>query len=107
MPVSGWILIAVAVVAVIAAVVVRSMLARRRSRRLQERFGPEDEHTLGEESSRLEAEAELAERKQRRDSLEIVPLDPDAREPYAESWKQCRRTSSTRRRRPWTRPTRS
>ena len=88
MPMWGWILIAVAVVAVIVALVVRSMLTRRRSQRLQERFGPEYEHAVEQASKRREAEAELAERERRRESLQIVPLDPDARDRYAESWQQ-------------------
>lgn len=88
MPVWGWILIAVAVVVVVAWVVARSMLARRRSQRLQERFGPEYEHAVGQSSSRREAEAELTERQRRRENLEIVPLDPDARERYTRNWQQ-------------------
>jgi hypothetical protein len=88
MPVWGWILIAVAVVAVVAVVVARSMMARRRSQQLQQRFGPEYEHTMEQASNRREAEAELAEREKRRDSLTIVELDDDARERYAQSWQQ-------------------
>ena len=88
MPVWGWILIALVVVALVVAFGMRQYMTRRRSQQLQQRFGPEYEHTLGQASNRREAEAELAERERRREGLEIVPLDPDARERYAQSWQQ-------------------
>jgi hypothetical protein len=88
MPVWGWIVIGLAVAALLVALVLRQLVARRRSQGLQQRFGPEYEHTVGQAPSRREAEAELAERERRRERLDIVPLDPDARERYARSWRQ-------------------
>jgi hypothetical protein len=38
-------------------------------------------------SGRRRAESELAERERRREYLEIVPLEPAARERYAEAWR--------------------
>ena len=51
MPSWGWILIAVAVVALIVAFAVRRMMTRRRSQQLQERFGPEYEHAVEQSST--------------------------------------------------------
>ena len=78
-----WIVIAAAVV-VIAAVVLWRMLAMRRTRRLAGQFGPEYDRTLQESGSRREAEAELAARNERRDSLDIRPLPSASRERYLE-----------------------
>jgi hypothetical protein len=78
-----WVIVAVVVVAVLVAVVA----PRMRSRRLQERFGPEYERTVGETGDRRAAERDLAERQQRRKELDIKPLDPAVRDAYAERWR--------------------
>jgi FtsZ-interacting cell division protein ZipA len=85
MPAWGWVLIAVAVVAVLA-VAVWQMLARRRTARLQQRFGPEYQRTLRAADSRREAEAQLQARQQRREQLEIRPLSQTAHDRYVQSW---------------------
>ena len=64
MPSWVWVLIAIAVVAVVA-VVVWQALARRRTGRLQETFGPEYERAVGTTDSKQEAEAELQAREGR------------------------------------------
>jgi hypothetical protein len=87
MPVWGWILIAVAAVAVVALVVVAGM-SRRRTSRLQERFGPEYDRTLGRRGDRRAGEKELQSRVERREGLDIRPLSRGARERYLESWRQ-------------------
>jgi hypothetical protein len=81
-------LIVVIAVIVVAAVIVGLLGARRRrSRRLQERFGPEYERTVAEsEGNRRAAEAELLERQAHREKLNIVPLQPAARERYLQAW---------------------
>src|SRR5687767_2028046 len=79
-------IIVVAAVVVLAALAALWWVSRTRSRRLQERFGPEYEHTMEEADSRREAERALREREERREQLDIVPLDPAARERYAEQW---------------------
>ena len=85
MPSWVWVLIAIAVVAVLA-VVVWQALARRRTGRLQQQFGPEYGRTLGTTDSKREAEAELQAREERRQRLEIRPLSQAARERYLQSW---------------------
>ena len=86
MPAWVWVLIAVGIVALLA-VVLWQALARRRTGRLQERFGPEYDRAIGGAESRRDAEAELQAREERRRSLEIRPLSQAARERYTESWR--------------------
>jgi FtsZ-interacting cell division protein ZipA len=85
MPSWVWVLIAIAVVAVLA-VVVWQALARRRTGRLQQQFGPEYDRTLGTTDSKRDAEAELQAREERRQQLEIRPLSQAARDRYLQSW---------------------
>jgi hypothetical protein len=60
-------------------------VARRRSQRLQERFGSEYEHTLaGVEQARGGGGWPSLRRRRARDRAP----DPDARERYAQSWQQ-------------------
>lgn len=80
-----WIVIAVGAAVVIAALASTSWKARR-TKTLQERFGPEYDRVSEEADSRRDAEAELLERTKRREELEIRPLDPDARERYLIRW---------------------
>ena len=85
MPSWVWVLIAIAVVAVLA-VVVWQAFARRRTGRLQQQFGPEYDRTLGTTDSKREAEAELQAREERRQQFEIRPLSQAARDRYLQSW---------------------
>ena len=80
-----WVLIAIAVVVVLG-VVVWQALARRRTERLRDRFGPEYDRTIGTAENRREAESDLAAREERRDRLEIRPLSQAARDRYVQSW---------------------
>jgi hypothetical protein len=84
-PTWGWILIAAAVVVVIAAIVM-SMRKKKRSNQLQSQFGPEYDRTIETADSKRKAEAELAERQQRREQLDIQPLSSAARERYTTQW---------------------
>ena len=79
-----WILIVIAVVVVVAVAVFGWLQARRK--RLRDTFGPEYDRTLTEAPSRREAEAELEERRKRRDELEIRPLSSGAVERYQAEW---------------------
>ena len=82
-----WVWIAIAVVAAIIIVgVLWSALSTRRTRSLQERFGPEYDRELEKAGGRREAERELAEREKRHDELELRSLSDDARERYTEEW---------------------
>ncbi|MBV8928862.1 MAG: hypothetical protein JO152_07040 [Mycobacteriaceae bacterium] len=89
MPTWGWILVAVlAVVAVLAIIVaVRATLARKRSERLKEHFGPEYGRVVGETGDERAAERELAARERKRKKLDIVALSPEAHAKYAEHWR--------------------
>jgi hypothetical protein len=79
-------------IAVIVVVVLLALLAvfagrQRRSRKLQESFGPEYERTVSETGDRRAAEAELRERTERRQSFDVVPLESEARARYIEAWR--------------------
>jgi hypothetical protein len=87
MPSWAWIVIVVAAIVVTAAVVWAAMKSRR-SRALQDRFGPEYERTVRATDNKREAEAELAARAERRDGLDIRPLTPAARERYLVQWQE-------------------
>jgi FtsZ-interacting cell division protein ZipA len=79
-----WIVVAVAVVALVVVAVLAWQAARRK--RLQDTFGPVYEREVADASSRREAEAELEDRRKRREQLDIRPLSTDAAERYANSW---------------------
>ena len=85
MPTWAWILIVVLAVVVVATVLWRG-LAARKTKELQERFGPEYDRTAGATGSKREAEAELAARQDRREQLNIRPLPIEARNRYASQW---------------------
>ncbi|MFC4585687.1 hypothetical protein [Sphaerisporangium corydalis] len=59
---------------------------QQRRRRLQERFGPEYERTVGERENRRAAEQELREREQRHATLDIKTLAPEVRSTYTKKW---------------------
>ena len=81
--------IVIGVVVIIALVVVLAAVAKRRrtSKQLQEHYGPEYEREVERTGSRKDAESKLEERQERRSQLDIRPLDPQARDRYAESWR--------------------
>lgn len=85
MPSWLWVLIAIVVVAVLALVVWQA-LARRRTGKLQQQFGPEYDRTLDKSDSKRDAEAELQTREERRQQLEIRPLPRATRDRYLQSW---------------------
>jgi len=80
-----WIVIAIAAIVVVAAIVWSATRARR-TKTLREGFGPEYDRTVADAPSKREAEAELAERRKRREELDIQPLSPGARERYLVAW---------------------
>jgi hypothetical protein len=81
-----WLLVVVIVV-LLAAV---GLLAyrQRRSAQLREGFGPEYDRVVRERGDQGKAEAELRERRERRRSYDIRPLDPEAQARYASRWQQ-------------------
>jgi hypothetical protein len=86
MPVWGWVLIVIGA-ALVAGVAVWLITSRRRSAHLREQFGPEYNRVASSADSRREAEAELAGREARRESLDIRALDEASRARYVEEWK--------------------
>jgi hypothetical protein len=81
-------LLLVLVIVVLLAVVGWLLYERRRTDELRGTFGPEYRRTLDETGDRRAAEAELRERKQRVDALDIRPLAPDDRDRYAGEWRK-------------------
>ncbi|MDQ6711134.1 MAG: hypothetical protein M3Z11_11335 [Candidatus Dormibacteraeota bacterium] len=78
-----------AVVVLIVAIALISMIVRRgRSQRLKSRFGPEYDRTVQATGNRGKAERELESRQKRREQLDIRPLDPGLRDRYAREWMQ-------------------
>jgi hypothetical protein len=90
MPTWAWILIAIGAAA-LAGLIVAMALTRRRTAKLQQRFGPEYDRTVQQRGGRRAAEAELGSRVERRERLEIRPLSAGARERYLESWTQVQK----------------
>jgi hypothetical protein len=80
-----WIVIvaAIVVIGLVAWMIIRS----RQRAHLQERFGPEYDRAVSDAPSKREAEAELREREERRDELDIKPLSPASRDRYVERWR--------------------
>ncbi len=85
MPAWGWVLIAVAAVALVALIVMR-MTAKRKTNQLQEQFGPEYDRTIEGSKNRRQAESQLAARAERREQLDIRPLSAAACERYEAQW---------------------
>jgi hypothetical protein len=80
-----WLIVLLAVAGVAA---VAFVLWRRPSMELQRRFGPEYDRVLDDVGDRRRAEAELRERAERRDALELRELTPEEREEYASRLKE-------------------
>ena len=79
-------------VAILVVIILLALLAffagrQRRSRKLQDKFGPEYDRTVEQAGDRRAAESELAQRAERRAELNIVPLEPEARSRYIEAWR--------------------
>jgi hypothetical protein len=85
-----WVIVAV-IVALLVFVAGAMALSHRRTARLREGFGPEYDRTLEAHGDQREAEADLRRRRNRRRGLEIRPLEPAAREEYAERWTATQR----------------
>jgi hypothetical protein len=84
-----WILVAIILVLVCVAGVL--VMRQRRTAQLREGFGPEYDRVVGERGDQRVAEAELQERRERRRSYDIRPLEDDEREGYAERWQATQR----------------
>jgi nitrogen fixation-related uncharacterized protein len=78
----------VVVVAILVALGLIALLWRRRSRKLQEQFGPEYKHAVRQYGDARKAEAELAAREKRVRKLEIRPLRQEEQSRFAEVWRR-------------------
>lgn len=76
----------VLVLLVVAAVAAALVAQSRKRNRLKSTFGPEYDRTVEDTGRRREAERELAEREERRRSLDIRPLPEQDRRAFAERW---------------------
>ena len=85
MPTWLWVVIVAAALVVLAGIVMASTRTRR-TRALQERFGPEYDRVAADAPSRREAEQELRDREKRREEFDIKPLDEADRDRYRARW---------------------
>ena len=86
-PTLTYILAGVLIAAVIAVIAWSyAQNKRRQSRRLQQRFGPEYEHTVNEFGDRAKAEAELAAREKRVEHLNLTALARADAARFAQAW---------------------
>src|SRR5919204_1655495 len=84
------VIVAIVLIALIAGALV--LARQRRSKQLQKGFGPEYDRAVEERGGdRRQAEAELRERRERRDQFDIRELEPAARDRYAERWRSAQR----------------
>jgi hypothetical protein len=79
-------LITILVIVIIVVLVAVLLGQRRRTQRLQQQFGPEYQRTVARTGDQRSAEADLAARQQRHRELNIVALEPAARDRYVEAW---------------------
>jgi hypothetical protein len=81
-----WIIVAGVVVVVLVAVAAWLFSRKKQSERLQQRFGPEYDRTLGELGGRTKAEAELRAREKRVEHFSITPLAPAEAARFSQAW---------------------
>jgi hypothetical protein len=79
------VIVAVIVVAALG-VVFQKLGQKKRSERLQERFGPEYDRAVHGKDDRKAAESELLEREKRHKKLELRTLDAGQRRDYEQRW---------------------
>jgi hypothetical protein len=84
----GQTLLLVGVIVVVLAVVGWLLYERRRSDQLRSEFGAEYKRTVDTAGDRRAAEAELRERQERVEALDIRALPAREREAYAQEWRQ-------------------
>jgi hypothetical protein len=84
----NWAVLATVLIVIVLAAVAAWFYTQRRkqSERLKQRFGPEYGRTVERLGSETKAEAELAARQKRVESLNIVPLAPADAAKFRQSW---------------------
>jgi FtsZ-interacting cell division protein ZipA len=83
---TGWIVVAIVVVAAVLIVAGISMSRRRRSEHLKDRFGREYDRAVAAKGDRAKAEEDLAEREKRVEKLHIRPLEAKERREFIDRW---------------------
>lgn len=82
---TGWIIVAIVIVAVL--IIAGALWSRRRrSEHLKDRFGREYDRAVEAKGGRSKAEADLAEREKRVEKLDIRPLSDEERRRFSERW---------------------
>jgi hypothetical protein len=85
---STWIIVVIIVVAILVVLaLVMAARARRRRAALRDQFGPEYDRAVDSGGSRRSTEKELQERVDRRNELDIRPLDPTTAARYRDEWR--------------------
>jgi hypothetical protein len=85
--------VAIVVVVLLALAAAALLLQRQRqSKQLRDRFGSEYDRTVEQSDDRRAAERELRERAERREQLQIRPLDDRTRDEYAAEWRRVQET---------------
>src|SRR5437016_4448373 len=83
MPAWGWVLVAIAAVALLAWLAYRMI----QTRKLRDHFGDEYERTVEASGGRREGQTELQDRRKRRASFELQPLSPQDGARFEEQWR--------------------
>lgn len=87
MSTTTWIIIAIAVVILLIVLGLVAMRTRRdRTSALRDRFGPEYDRRVEETGNERAAQRRLQDLQERRDKLDIRPLEPAARDRYLRRW---------------------
>ncbi len=88
---SGTAVVLIIVVLLVLVVLGIVLSRRRRSNQLQQHFGPEYERSVAATGDRGSAEAELTERRQRREEFDVRDLNPEERDRFRGSWNEIQR----------------
>ncbi len=85
------IIIGLVVLLILVGLIGSAMARQRRTKRLQEQFGPEYERTLKQLGDKREAESDLEQRLAHVNTLNIRPLTAEERNRYALQWQDIQR----------------
>ena len=81
-----WIALAVALVLIVGGLFGVVFGRRQRTKKLQEKFGPEYEHIINERGDQRQAEHELVARVEHVNALDIRPLSEEEIDSFASEW---------------------
>jgi hypothetical protein len=85
----AWVWVVIGVAALLVLVLGGwGIVSSNRRTQLRERFGPEYERLMEERGDRRQTESELRARQERREQLDIRPLEAEVRDGYALTWRQ-------------------